>query len=311
VVAVCILLIAATLGGAYLDGLLDELIARGSWRVLISPAVVVTYILAIAPVVKRAEDGVIAAFRTLIRLDDRDFDELVRDASRVNPYGEAAAAGLGAAFGIVLGYSWLAGSGAFWLKLAVIPSVSLMFGLLIWTIYSAVAGTRLMSVLSGQPLHFDIMDTTVFRPIGYHSLVIALVFIGGIVLGMIFGLALESILDWRNWVIYTLLALVPLLVFFLNLRPVHRVLAAAKKRDLEAVQAQIIAACRALEKRLETGESTGTFGADLAGLIAFEGRLQAANTWPYDTAMIRTLSFSVFFPAVAALAQFVFERVLK
>ena len=48
--------------------------------------------------------------------------------------------------------------------------------------------------------------------------------------------------------------------------------------------------------------SAGTLGAEINALVAYETRLQAASTWPYDTAMLRTLFFSVIFPAVAALA---------
>jgi hypothetical protein len=206
-----------------------------------------------------------------------------------------------------MGQAWLLDSDAFWLRLVVIPSAGLMFGLLAWTIYGAVAGTRLINELHRQPLRFDIFDTKPFRPVGRQSLVIALVFVGGIVLGMIFGLGRESILDWRNWILFILLALVPVLVFFLNMRPTHRVLAAEKNRELDVVQASILRACRALLARIEEAENTGTLGTEINALVAYEERLLATSTWPYDTAMLRTLFFSVIIPGGAALARVVGE----
>ncbi len=114
-------------------------------------------------------------------------------------------------------------------------------------------------------------------------------------------------LDWRNWLLYSLLALVAVLIFFLNMRPTHRVLAAEKKKELEAVQERILLACRALMVRFDTEERTGTLGAEINALVAYEKRIQETSTWPYDTAMLRTLFFSVIFPAIAALARIVGE----
>jgi hypothetical protein len=114
-------------------------------------------------------------------------------------------------------------------------------------------------------------------------------------------------LDWRNWILYSLLALVAILIFFLNMRPTHRVLAAEKKKELGAVQERILLACRALMARIEAEKDTGTLGAEIGALVAYEKRIQETSTWPYDTAMLRTLFFSVIFPAVAALARIVGE----
>jgi hypothetical protein len=310
ILGIALLLIMAPLVAAYLDGLIDDLLSQGRWRLVLSPAAVIIYILAVAPIVERAEAGVIDAFRPLVRIDDDSFDQLVAEASHRNPLGEGIAVSLGAVFGLWLGQTWLSDTDAFWLKLVLIPWTGLMFGLLAWTIYSAVAGTRLNAELHDQPLRIDIFDTKPFRPVGRQSLIIALVFVGGIVLSMVFSLGEESILDWRNWLIYSLLALVPVLVFFLNMRPTHRVLAAEKKRELAAAQGNILRACRALMARIDAAESTGTLGAEINALVTYEKRLQATSTWPYDTAMLRTLFFSVIFPAIAALARIIGELLM-
>jgi hypothetical protein len=309
-VGIGIVLILALLTAAYLDGLLDDLLSQGRWRLMLSPAAVIVYILAVSPIVERAEAAVIDALRPLVQIDDDAFERLVVEASRVNPLGELIAMGLGAIFGLWLGGLWLSDSNAFWLKLVLAPSAGLMFGLLAWTIYAAVAGTRFIAELHRQPLHFDIFDTKPFWSVGRQSLTIALVFVGGIVLSMVFGLGEENILDWRNWLIYALIALVPILVFFLNMQPTHRALAAEKGRELEAVQSKILLACRTLMARIDVGEDTGTLGAEINALAAYEERLQGTSTWPYDMVMLRTLFFSVIFPGVAALVRVIAEFII-
>jgi hypothetical protein len=182
-----------------------------------------------------------------------------------------------------------------------------MFGLLGWTIYVLMASTRLTAALHRPPLCIDIFDTSPFEPIGRQSLLSALVFVGGIVLGMIFGVGQGSIFAWQTWFMIFVLALVPVFVFFLNMRPTHRALAAEKGRELEAVGRNIRKACRTLMERVAADESTGSLGAEINALMAYEERLRTARTWPYDTAMARTLLFSVVIPGAASLARAVFE----
>jgi len=304
---ISLLLVIVPLVAATLDGLVEELFREGTWRLIFSPTAVIIYILVVTPFVERAETAVIDAFRPLILLDDDGFDRLVAEASRLNPLAEVLALSLGAIFGLWMGQMWLAGSDVFWLKLALVPLGGLMFGLLAWVIYVAVAGTRLIAELHRRPLRFDIFDPKPFRSVGRQSLTIALVFVGGIVLGMVFGLGEQSLLDWRNWIMYSVLALVPVLVFFLNMRPTHRVLAAEKNRELTAVQEKLLVACRALLARIDAGEGTLSLGPEINALVAYEERLQATSTWPYDTAMLRTLFFSVIIPGVAALARVIGE----
>jgi MFS family permease len=306
-VAIGLLLILAPLVAAHLDGLLNDLLSQGHWRLMLGPGAVITYILAVAPFVEQAKAGVIDAFRPLVLIDDDSFDRLIVDASRVNPIGEGVAFGLGTVLGVWIGQSWLADPDTFWLRLILIPSVGLMFGLLVWTIYVALASTRLNAELHRQPLRIDIFDTKPFWPVGRQSLIIALVFVGGIVLGMLSSFVEDSMLDWRNWLLYSLLVLVAVLIFFLNMRPTHRVLAAEKKQELAAVQERILLSCRALITRFDAEQSAGTLGAEINALVAYEKRIQETSTWPYDTAMLRTLFFSVIFPAVAALARIIGE----
>jgi MFS family permease len=189
-VGASLFLILAPIGAAYLDGVLGQLFSGGFWRIALLPSAVIIYILAVAPILERTGVRVVEAFRPLVLIDDDDFDRLVDQASHLNPIGEVVAFGVGAAFGLWVGFVGLSDEGLSWLRLCLMLISSLMFGLLAWTIYSAVAGTRLTAELHRQPLHVDILDPKPFEPIGRQSLSIALAFVGGILLSVLFGLGL-------------------------------------------------------------------------------------------------------------------------
>jgi hypothetical protein len=136
-------------------------------------------------------------------------------------------------------------------------------------------------------------------------------FVGGILLATLLSLGRLDPLDWGNWLVYLVLTLVPLLVFFLNMRDTHGLLAAEKKREMVAVQRLILKASRALMQRIAAEENTGTLAAELNGLVAYEARLRTARTWPYDTAMLRTLFFSMILPAAMAVAQIFLDKLFE
>jgi hypothetical protein len=155
----------------------------------------------------------------------------------------------------------------------------------------------------------DIFDLGPFKPIGRQSLVAALAFIGGLVLSMVFSFRWSSIYSWEFWLILSVMVIVPVLIFFLSMRDTHRVLASEKQRELALVQKRVVRSSRLLMEVPETSQDAGMLGAEINALAAYEQRLQAASTWPYDTAMLRTLLFSVILPGGAALARAVSEFV--
>ena len=67
-----------------------------------------------------------------------------------------------------------------------------MFGTLGWLVYRAIASTLLSRRLCRQPLRVDIFDITPFEPIGRQSLLLAMVFIGGIVIGVVLVVTWEG-----------------------------------------------------------------------------------------------------------------------
>ena len=145
------------------------------------------------------------------------------------------------------------------------------------------------------------------RPLWFTVAIGILLILAPLVAAYLDGL-LDDLLSQGHWRLMLgpgvmITYILAVLIFFLNMRPTHRVLAAEKKQELGAIQERILVACRALVARFDTEESAGTLGAEINALVAYEKRIQETSTWPYDTAMLRTLFFSVIFPAVAAMAR--------
>jgi hypothetical protein len=63
--------------------------------------------------------------------------------------------------------------------------------------------------------------------------------------------------------------------------------------------------------RLDEGQDCGPLPGEIVALTAFESRLQATHTWPYNTDMLRTLFFSVLVPGGAMVARLVADTVLS
>ena len=59
--------------------------------------------------------------------------------------------------------------------------------------------------------------------------------------------------------------------------------------------------------RIAGEESSGSLAAEINALAVYEDRLHAARTWPYNTAMLRALFFSLIIPGAAELAKVVFR----
>jgi len=184
-----------------------------------------------------------------------------------------------------------------------------MNGLLAWTIYGAITGAGLVAALHRQPLKVDILNIKPFEPVGRYSLTLSLAFVGGIALGMVFGLNLEAIRNWQVWLFYLPFLIIPFIVFFLNMRGTHRLLAAEKKRSLEVVTKKIHMVSTAVQARLEGDEKLGDLAGEYSALISYESRLRAASTWPYNTNMLRTLFFTILVPLLGrAVSVLLFGR---
>jgi hypothetical protein len=95
------------------------------------------------------------------------------------------------------------------------------------------------------------------------------------------------------------------------MRDTHRVLAAAKAKELDAVERNMLQACRLLMERIADDKNTGSLGPEINALVAYQDRVRAARTWSYDTAMLRTLFFSLIIPAAVELGKLIFGALFR
>lgn len=302
-----LLILALPLGAAALDGYLNETLRQGQWRFLILPSAVIVYVWLISPRVVSVGVEVLASLRPLVALDDEEFEQRVLASSQLKPAHEWLAFGLGASLGVVSASATNLGPGSPWQVAYWYLSNGFMYGLLGWGIYASLVSTRLNAAMQQAPLRFDILDPTPFEPVGRQSLLLALVFVGGITFSQLLAFQPQNFSLPIFWIANLLLALPILLIFFLSMRPIHRLLAEEKSRLLRPVQAQLRRAGRELIERLEQGQDAADLPTRINALALYEARLQAARTWPYNTATLRTLFFSVFIPLFTVLGRLLVE----
>jgi hypothetical protein len=182
---VAVLLLAAPLLAAGLDGTLRTFFRSNAWRLLLYPTII-AYILAVAPQLARMDRAVAASFRAILQITEDETERLLQTVGNPHLAGELGAMLVGAALGglTVWATDWGLPSG--WLMACSAAEAVLMFTMLAWVVYVSVAGSRLMTVVHRQPLHVDPLDATPFEAIGRQALLLALVFVGGLTLSILF-----------------------------------------------------------------------------------------------------------------------------
>ena len=302
-ITVSLVLLLIPFAAAYLGGDVDRFLNRGEWRVFLLAPTIIIYIWLVSPLMAKMGENVIEALRPLVDLDEDEFDLMLYDASHIKPSHELIAFAIGVLLGFVSVLATGFDQGITWLTIYWLISTSLMYGILAWTIFIAVSSTRVNAALHHQPLQIDILNPAPFEAVGRQSLLLALVFIGGITLSFLFTYQDANISSPEFWVTNIFFVIFIVLIFFLSMRPTHRLLAAEKTRELQPVQARINSTCRDLVLRLDQHQESGQLPAEINALVAYEQRLLAARTWPYNVTMLRTLFFSVFIPLGSILAR--------
>jgi len=276
---------------------------------LIAPAVI-TYIFMVSPLLTRTADQALSSLRPLLDMDDPAYLELVDSHSPISRGRERWVIVGGALLGAL---QVLASNGGWpdsWQEMYWLLTTAALYALLGWVIYESFMGTRLIAAIHGAIGRVDPLDPRPFEAVGRQSLLVSLVFIGGISLSvLLIADQPDTLRHLEFWVIYVPLALIPIVIFFLNMRPTHRLLSRAKRDELLRVTRQVNSSARQLNGLLQRGQSTGNLAAEIGALMAFERRLESARTWPYDTAMLRTLALSVFVPLATVVSRGVLERI--
>ncbi len=306
-VAIAFGLLASVPLAAAADGVLGEFFQEGTWRLLVYPTII-AYILFVALKLGEMDRAVARAFRQLLQGGEEAAVRLLQTVPLPRPLHEVLVFALGVVFG--LAFMGFAGNATLqsWLGIVWCVTASLMYGLLFWAVYLSIVSTRQVAALHRQPLLIDPFDISPFEPIGRQALLLALTFVGGITIGALFaGFQVESLKMLEFWLAYIPPAVVPIAVFFANMLPTHRVISAAKARELELVRRQFAQSSRALSRGIEDGLETQRLAQQVLALAAYEQELERTRTWPYNTGMLRTLFFSVLVPAATFIARILGE----
>ena len=289
-------------GIALAAGTLRQTLNDGSWRILAFPSAMILYNLIMAPWLSSMDGRIAAALRPLSQLDDAAYAALVAKATASGVRGTWLAFGLGVL--VQLGLYGVPRTRAP-LDLYLFIAFMLMYGSMGWLIYRAVEGTHLSRALPRQPLSVNVFDITPFEPIGRQSLLLAMAFVGGATVSLFFIFGRDDMLQWPNLVIYATLILITLAVFFSNMWPTHRLLAAHKKRHRAEAEATIAQAYSELTALTAQGASTAQVESSISAWAVIDDRLKLTRTWPYNTEMLRTLVITVLTPLAVGASRII------
>ena len=170
---------------AYLDGVgVARLFA--DFRALFVYPLLIAYLLAACHLVQKTRESVAQALRPLVQLDEAAFVQQVNRACRVSPISELGALGVGLFIGLAINIVFEPIEPApYLMELYSYLSRIVMWGVVIWAIYVAFTVTRLTNTLLRQPLRVMIFDLRPFQPIGRQSVWLSLMFVGGMLLGLV------------------------------------------------------------------------------------------------------------------------------
>jgi len=320
-VAVGLVLILFLIGVAFLAGVLAAPFDTDFWRAgLLYPAIIV-YILLTLPILKRLRNGAIEGFRPLALMDDDDFVQLLAKSPIFNRRLEWLALGSGMMGGLLLWRPWdysglsmiwpSSGARSEWLVLYMLIAGGLWGGLLGWTVYSTLSGMRLFTGLQHHPLDVNVFDLRPLQPIGRWSLGIAVIYIGGSALSLLFVPQLT--LNVEAIVLYGILILTPVLVFFLNMLSTRQTIVAAKRRKLDMVRDHLAAASLAVDERSakDQPEHTEALLDSVAAWVTYEERVKKVPEWPYTSEIKRNLVLSTLLPLAVWMVREVVLDLLK
>jgi hypothetical protein len=148
-----------------------------------------------------------------------------------------------------------------------------------------------------------VFDLRPLEPIGRWSLGIALIFIGGSVLSLLFFPNLTPSVE--ALVLYGILILNPVLVFFLNMLSTRQTIVAAKKRKLDIARDHRAAASQALEEQAATDQPGDTQAVldSIAAWATYEQHVKQVPEWPYTADIRRNLVLSTLLPLAVWLVR--------
>ena len=288
---------------AYLDGVGIALLFTVFRSLLIYP-LLIAYLLAACHLVQKTRESVAQALRPLVQTDEKTFMQVVNRACRVSQMGELSALGVGMAVGLAINIVFEPLEPVpYFMELYAYGCRIVMWGVVGWAIYVAFAVTRLTNTILRQPLSVEIFYLRPFQPIGRQSLWLSLMFVGGMMLGLLSSNFAEEELRLEYLINNAFVMGLIVAVFFLNTHNVHRLLAAIKQQKLESIQHHLARAYYRLEELIAENQDTHAIATELNALATSKQELKALRTWPYNTEMLRTIFISIVTPLLIAIAR--------
>jgi len=286
---------------AYLDGVGSARLF-GDFRAQFIYPLLIAYLLVACHLVQRTRESVAQALRPLVELDEKTFVQVVNRACRVSPRSELIALGVGVSVGLAINIVFEPiEPGAFFLELYSYLSRIVLWGVVGWAVYIAFGTTRLTNALLCQPIRVEIFDLGPFQPIGRQSLWLSLMFVGGMMLGLLSSNFAEEELRLEYLINNAVIIALIVAVFFVNTRNVHRVLAATRRQKLESVERHLARAYYRLEELIAENQDTHAVATELNALAISKQELKAIRTWPYNTQILRTIFISILSPLLVAI----------
>jgi len=146
--AVGLVAILALVGAAYLDGVLARPFNADFWRIGLGSPAIIAHSLLFRPGYRRWRDGAIMAFRSLVPVDDTEFQRSLYEASLINRRRVWVAATVGAGACLLLSrpwdrfgaaWTWSPEGQSAWLTLVGLPMSGMLYGFIGYFVYSALS----------------------------------------------------------------------------------------------------------------------------------------------------------------------------
>ena len=291
---------------AILDGVPTHLTRWNFWRLNVNGILTISYILTIYPFMMRSRERAVWTFKPLLSLNEDSFNRLALDITKPSRRWEWLAVFVGIAFTIGIGQPWNLDwtSGHFWQSIYMIIINTALWGLLGWLIFDTFVGIVRISRLSRHDLRLEILDIEMLSPIARWSLVISLVFMGGISLNLIFE-SWQNLKEWNSITTYMTMVCITVLIFFLSMWSAHRAMADAKQRKLTLARKHLVVISRELEERTKQGQlgEIGDISNSVNSWVSYRRLVQEAPTWPFSAGIIRRLLASMIVPAIVYLIK--------
>lgn len=304
-----VLFLIAFIVGTLAHGI-PGLFIDGVWRGFFIYPSIIFYIFLIAPKLSTMENEVIEAILPLANLTEEKFNEFIEGTQVIRPLREWLAVGVGVGFITIIQIT--SGSVSFDLTgIYYSLMAATAFGILSWTIFASVLSVQVTAELLKQPLQVNLFDLSPYKVVGKSSLYLALAFIGGVTLALVFSAPDASVFQsLQFWLINMPMFLIPVIIFFWNMQPTHSIIERAKRKALKQTGQKIEAVSTRLMMDIERTSDTEQLSQTLQALLALEKRIYDVLTWPYEASTLRSLFGSVLIPIITVLIQVVLRRLL-